>query len=55
MYSLNRSLRTVSLIGACVYAMLVPAALAVDPPPDGGFPNQNTAEDDDAPFTHDWC
>jgi len=35
--------------------MLVPAALAVDPPPDGGFPNQNTAEDDDAPFTHDWC
>jgi hypothetical protein len=27
---------------------LSPAARAVDPPPDGGFPNQNTAEGEDA-------
>ena len=29
----------------------VPAALAVDPPPDGGYPNQNTAEGEDALFS----
>ena len=34
---------------------LSPQARAVEPAPDGGYPNQNTAEDDDAPFTHDWC
>lgn len=27
------------------------ALLAVDPPPDGGYPNQNTAEGEDALFT----
>jgi hypothetical protein len=26
------------------------AALAVDPPPDGGYPNQNTAEGEDSLF-----
>ena len=26
-------------------------ALAVDPPPDGGYPNQNTAEGEDALFS----
>src|SRR5436309_4320659 len=28
-----------------------PAARAVDPPPDGGYPNQNTAEGEDALFS----
>jgi hypothetical protein len=30
---------------------LAPAALAVDPPPDGGYPDQNTAEGEDALFS----
>jgi hypothetical protein len=30
---------------------LSPLALAVDPPPDGGYPNQNTAEGEDALFS----
>ena len=30
---------------------LSPQARAVDPPPDGGYPNQNTAEGDDALFS----
>jgi len=30
---------------------LSPAVRAVDPPPDGGYPNQNTAEGDDALFS----
>jgi hypothetical protein len=30
---------------------LSPAARAVDPPPDGGYPNQNTAEGEDALFS----
>ncbi len=30
---------------------LSPQARAVDPPPGGGYPNQNTAEDDDALFS----
>src|SRR5204863_438364 len=30
---------------------LSPQARAVDPPPDGGYPNQNTAEGEDAPFS----
>jgi hypothetical protein len=30
---------------------LAPAALAVDPPPDGGYSNQNTAEGEDALFS----
>ena len=31
--------------------VLVPTARAVDPPPDGGYPNQNTAEGEDALFS----
>ncbi len=31
--------------------LLIPAARAVSPPPDGGYPNQNTAEGTDALFT----
>jgi hypothetical protein len=30
---------------------LIPCAFAVDPPPDGGYPNGNTAEGEDALFT----
>jgi hypothetical protein len=30
---------------------LSPTARAVDPPPDGGYPNQNTAEGEDALFS----
>src|SRR6476661_3983892 len=31
---------------------LLPQAQAVDPPPDGGYPNRNTAEGEDAFFNH---
>src|SRR5436190_11989301 len=30
---------------------LLPTARAVDPPPDGGYPNENTAEGEDALFS----
>src|SRR6476646_3105248 len=36
------------LLATCV--ALAPIALAVDPPPDGGYPNRNTAEGQDALF-----
>ena len=49
MYSLNKIIRTISLIGACALAVTV--ARAVDPPPDGGYPNGNTAEGEDALFS----
>ena len=39
-----------SLLAATCLA-LVPPALAVDPPPDGGYPGNNTAEGDDALFS----
>jgi trimeric autotransporter adhesin len=38
-----------SLLAATCLA-LMPAALAVSPPPDGGYPNENTAEGDSALF-----
>ncbi|MGH9805749.1 MAG: hypothetical protein ACRD9W_00540, partial [Terriglobia bacterium] len=37
------------LATACL--ALVPAAFAVDPPPDGGYPGDNTAEGQDALFS----
>jgi hypothetical protein len=37
------------LLATCL--ALAPAALAVDPPPDGGYPGQNTAEGEDALFS----
>ena len=37
------------LATACL--AFAPVALAVDPPPDGGYPNQNTAEGEDALFS----
>jgi hypothetical protein len=53
MYSTNKIIRSISLIGAFVLVAfaLSPAARAVDPPPDGGYPNQNTAEGEDALFS----
>ena len=51
MSSPNRVVGTMSLIGAFALVELIPAARAVDPPPDGSYPNQNTAEDDDALFS----
>ena len=52
-YSMNRSscplaLLLIPLAFACF--ALSPDAQAVDPPPDGGYPNQNTAEGMDALF-----
>ena len=49
MYSLNKIITTISLIAAC--AFLLPTARAVDPPPDGGYANNNTAEGDQALFS----
>jgi Chaperone of endosialidase len=49
MYSPNRTIRTINLIGAFVLAAAT--ARAVDPPPDGGYPNFNTAEGDSALFS----
>ena len=49
MYSLNKIIRAISLLGALVLAAT--AARAVDPPPDGGYPNNNTAEGGDALFS----
>ena len=36
---------------ALAWFALLPGARAVDPPPDGGYPNQNTAEGEDALFS----
>src|SRR5438477_6714266 len=36
---------------ALAWFALSPTARAVDPPPDGGYPNQNTAEGDGALFS----
>ena len=35
---------------AC-FTGVAPKAFAVDPPPDGGYPNKNTAEGQDALFS----
>ena len=39
------------LLLAATWLALSPVAQAVDPPPDGGYPNQNTAEGDNALFS----
>jgi trimeric autotransporter adhesin len=41
-------MKTTRLILLSCLAVSASAALAVDPPPDGGYPNQNTAEGEDA-------
>ena len=51
MYSPNRIIRTISLIGAFAVVALLPIAPAVTPALDGGYPNRNTAEDEDAFFS----
>jgi trimeric autotransporter adhesin len=43
-----RTKLTFLIVTVCL--ALAPAAFAVDPPPDGGYPNQNTAEGEDALF-----
>jgi hypothetical protein len=48
MYSTTKIIRTISLIGACTLAATT--TRAVDPPPDGGYPNANTAVGEDALF-----
>ncbi len=41
-----------SRLALCLVCLFfLPAAWAVDPPPDGGYPNGNTAEGDDALFS----
>src|SRR5438128_5786389 len=44
-----RALLLIPLVLACF--ALSPTARAVDPPPDGGYPNANTAEGEDALFS----
>ena len=51
MYSPNKLIRTISLIGTLAFVTFSPTARAVDPPPDGGYPNGNTAEGQDALFS----
>src|SRR5438067_11411092 len=46
---LRRVFLSIALALACF--VLAPAARAVDPPPDGGYPNQTTAEGDSALFS----
>src|SRR5437773_41893 len=41
----------IPLAFAIAWLALSPTALAVTPAPDGGYPNQNTAEGDDALFS----
>ena len=49
MKTLHPRTRLASLFAATCLA-LTPAALAVSPPPDGGYPTENTAEGEDALF-----
>jgi hypothetical protein len=45
----NITFRIIPFVLAC--STLSPLARAVDPPPDGGYPNRNTAEGEDALFS----
>ena len=55
--SMNRSFRHCGRVMglfsalALIWVALLPAVRAVDPPPDGGYPNGNTAEGTDALFS----
>ena len=44
-----RTILVTVLLAKCL--AFAPIALAVDPPPDGGYPGQNTAEGDNALFS----
>ena len=46
-----RGFLLIPLALALAWFALSPAARAVDPPPDGGYPGDNTAEGDDALFS----
>jgi hypothetical protein len=48
---LTNTIRTISLISTFAFVTLSPTARAVDPPPDGGYPGENTAEGEDALFS----
>jgi len=56
-HSMNRSFRHCGRVMglfsalALIWVALLPAVRAVDPPPDGGYPNGNTAEGTDALFS----
>jgi hypothetical protein len=51
MYSANQIISGITPIVALAFLTLSSTARAVDPPPDGGYPNQNTAEGQDALFS----
>jgi len=51
--SKNATILPVLIVLTLACFALSPGARAVDPPPDGGYPNQNTAEGDDALFSLD--
>ena len=46
----NRNMKMLALIAITLFVSLV-ASFAVAPPPDGGYPNQNTAEGENALFS----
>src|SRR5437870_4139158 len=46
-----RGFLLIPLALALAWLALAPTARAVDPPPDGGYPNFNTAEGEDALFS----
>src|SRR5262249_46840084 len=49
--SVNRSHVRLAFLLIPLACFVLSAAHAVDPPPDGGYPNQNTAEGEDALFS----
>ena len=53
--SKNTTIRPVLIALALGCFALSPRVQAVDPPPDGGYPGQNTAEGEDAPPAHRIC
>src|SRR5213593_1058664 len=48
---LRRGILLIPVAVALASFALAPAVRAVDPPPDGGYPNYNTAEGEDALFS----
>src|SRR6266436_4642659 len=48
---LRRGVLLIALVIALAWLALSPTARAVSPPPDGGYPNNNTAEGENALFS----
>src|SRR5213596_2381259 len=48
--NIKLNVMTLTCLLATVWLGLVPVTRAVDPPPDGGYANENTAEGEDALF-----